>query len=91
MSNTGTKYQADPSHQNIKFIVVFLFQSFPSCRSELVVEFNRGSWKMLSVKNDEILLYGETEIRIKSGEIEKMTVFPISRAMLHSTPAAPGM
>ena len=42
------------------------------------------------VKNDEILLYGETEIRIKSGEIEKMTVFPISRAMLHSTPAAPG-
>ena len=28
--------------------------------------------------------------RIKSGEIEKMTVFPISRAMLHSTPAAPG-
>ena len=43
------------------------------------------------VKTDEILLYGETEIRIKSGEIEKMTVFPISRAMLHSTPAAPGM
>ena len=43
------------------------------------------------VKYDEILLYGETEIRIKSGEIEKMTVFPISRAMLHSTPAAPGM
>ena len=42
------------------------------------------------MKNDEILLYGETEIRIKSGEIEKMTVFPISRAMLHSTPAAPG-
>ena len=44
----------------------------------------------VSVKNDEILLYGETEIRIKSGDIERMTVFPISRAMLHSTPAAPG-
>ena len=36
------------------------------------------------VKNDEILLYGETEIRIKSGEIEKMTVFLISAPSVHS-------
>ena len=46
VSNTGTKYQAGPSHQNIKFIFVFLIQSFPSCCWDLVVEFNKGSWKM---------------------------------------------
>ena len=46
VSNIRTKYQAGPSHQNIKFIFFFLFQSFPSCRWELVVEFSRGCWKM---------------------------------------------
>ena len=58
-----------------------LFISFPSCSWELVFEcrIQLGFMENMFVKNEEILLYGVTEIRINIRRNREDGIFPLAR------------